>query len=107
MDEEELQSKFEALNVKSLTELSIEFNPAHAEKVIVNMESKEVCDTVCTLSELEDVVNAWSYDFEAQTCTCAWLTEIQTCHKYDNDWYDIQTGTVAFIQLARSMPCSN
>ncbi len=85
-----------------LSEPDTDFIPVHIEKIVEDVASKNVCDAICTLDELDNVVNAWVFSYETWDCTCAWLTSM-TC-----DWKtaDKSAGaTVAQLQLAKVLPC--
>ena len=75
------------------------------------MDSKEVCDAICTLSDLDNVVNAWQYDNETRTCTCAWLTSLIcdwnsiTLHHHDSGLSTEDSIVVAYIQSLKTLPC--
>ncbi len=82
------------------------FNPMYTEKTVVNVVSKDVCDMICTLSEISQVVNAWAFDYGSGTCTCTWLTSL-TCDLESVESADENSGlTVAYIQYAKTLPCS-
>ncbi len=105
MDEDKLQSSFETYQVALLKNPEITFDPIHIEKTVINVFSKQVCDTICTLAELDQVVNAWKYDYGSGTCVCAWLTSL-TCDWTTIDTPDQNVGlTVVYIQLAKTLHC--
>ncbi len=95
------------LDIKRLQFPMDHFNPVHIEKTVIKMASKDACDALCTHPDVDFVVNAWKYDNEEKTCTCAWLTS-QTCD-WDpliEDTFFKETQTVAYIQLSKILPCS-
>ncbi len=85
------------------------------EKTVLDTKSKEVCDAICTHSDLDNVVNAWSFQNtsfgSSGICSCAWLTSLicdwnaTTIDKYDG--LPDESLTVAYIQLSKTLACGN
>ncbi len=80
------------------------FDPVHVEKTVEIVASKDVCDTICTLPELDQVINAWKYDNQSSVCTCAWLTSL-TCNWTAAADNETISDVVAYVQLAKTLPC--
>ncbi len=111
VDAEELLTFFQTFNVKQLQDPTNHFDPIHVEKTVVDMASKEACDAICTHDDIGNAVNAWSYDYQERTCTCAWLTSV-TCDweplvsEKDIGLMDPNQQTIAYIQLTKTLACS-
>ncbi len=94
---------FESLNVAILADAENIFKPIHLEKTVEGVSSKSVCDTICTLPDLEHVVNAWKYDNATGVCKCGWLTSL-TCNWETEAVLDSSQVTV-HIELSKTLSC--
>ncbi len=111
MDEVELLARFKTYRIEELKDPDRQFDPSHTEKTVLNVESKGVCDTICTQPELNQVVNAWKFNFKTDICTCAWLSSLQcnweTIDPVEGQEDDDVGVTVAYVQMVKTLPCGN
>ncbi len=81
------------------------FDPIHVEKTVEVVVPKDVCDTICTLPELEQVINGWKFDYQTNVCTCVWLTSLTCNWTTALDPNETLSDVVAYVQLSKTLPC--
>ncbi len=116
VDEGELFERFEELEIKQ-AEGPENLRSAMADGGITvevkNVVSGLVCATLCLDHKKANLLNAWHYQQNTETCTCGWV-ESGSCpermvakQSNYNHSYLVMNGTNihAFVQLAKTIGC--
>ncbi len=108
MDVTKIRAHFKATTVKQLADPAVHFDILHEEKTVEEVQSKDVCTELCTDPELNDMVNAWRYNFVSRMCICAWLKP-SVCESDDfvpvNQIEENPKDLVAYIQSSKTLLC--
>ncbi len=113
LTKDEFISRFNATKSQRLVNISTHFLPVHEEKTVSDVVSVEVCIVLCTDPELSQLVNAWTYDYESQLCSCVWLDpaicdydNVTDNRMPDNETISDGLTAIAYVHLAKIVPCS-
>ncbi len=84
------------------------------DKIVDDILSDEVCFTICLNFELQDAVNGWRFSTETNTCSCSWLKSTKCIRDMDlmpvtfQNYFALSLAPAkAFVQLAKTVDCSN
>ncbi len=105
VDEEELQNKFDKLEVKALK------NPdnfmsivSSVRKTVTNVVMDAVCSMICVDDDIINSFNSWHFDAAIKECKCGWI-DYHTEDLNDSKPVDASRNfSVAFVQEAKLFP---
>ncbi len=110
VDQNWLDSQFMDLDIQPLLD-SVQFDNVVDENVLTvkDVVSAHGCAMLCLQTDEAEGINAWSYKENLRVCHCSWI-ESASCPenvvKETNTEVNATDKIQAFVQLAKTIPCS-